>query len=380
MVARIARSILYSFSFFGFLVLLAGDLNNFQSLHILEAMLFSLLLGLFTINIVPVIVARYWAESSLRLFLFPFFLLSIPFLPLARFSRLLSRGVARMAGEEAEETPEQEFEDDIADSLDEATRDGVIGEGEKQMIASIIDIGDATAEDVMIPRTRMVCIDIQASVNDAITLANTHGHSRLPVYEANRDNVVGVFYVRDALHHWDKRSESPPAIKTIMREPTFVPESKNLLALIQEFQEKKTHLAIVIDEHGGTEGLITLEDLLEEIVGDIRDEFDSNEEDSPPSGRYHEVQDGVAEVDARIRVENLNEKFGCDLPESKDYGSLGGLISSRLGKIPAIGEEIPVDNVVLEVLEGTERVVQKVRVTRKQTKSQEAEMPPIGNS
>lgn len=364
--ARLARLFAYALTFTGVLGLFAGGFDSFTGSHVLYALLVMVAAALLLGGVLPVIVARHWAESTL-LMLLPGFhrVAALPFSPFFKLSEWLSRGVAKVAGEEVDETPEQEFEDDIADSLDEATRDGLIGEGERRMIASIVDLKDLTVKDVMRPRTEMVCVNVLSTIADAIDQANARGHARLPVFEGNRDNIVGIFYVRDALSHWRSRDDETLVVRDVMRDPTFVPESKSLLVLLAEFRNTKRHMAIVLDEFGGTEGLATLEDLMEEIVGEIQDEFD-NDEDVAGDENLSLKDVGPVELDARVRVQEVNKRFRTDLPESVDYTSISGLLSSVLGRIPGPGESVRLEGVEIEVLDATDRMVRRVRLVQRE--------------
>lgn len=317
-------------------------------------------------GLVPAIWAKTWAEPTLRRLL-PFFaLISLPLRPLVALIGLLERGVARVAGEEVAETKTEEFEDDFADQLDEAARDGVIGEGERKMIDSIIEFSRDTVLDAMIPRTEMVTVDVDDTVEHAVDVANRNGHSRLPVVDGSRDAVVGIFNLRDATAHWKSRNGSLPPLKDIMRPAAFVPESKKLSSLLAEFKTNRNHLVIVLDEFGGTSGLVTLEDVIEEIVGEIEDEHDDADEgpDALPNTATVAVDGEGLEIDARTKIDDLNAALDSSLPESPDYTSIGGLISARTGRIPSPGEEVPIGDLIFRVVDASERAVKKVSVKR----------------
>lgn len=363
-VARLSRTLAIFVGFAGFLLLISGSLSQFTAIEALEAAGATLLgISVLMAAIIPGVWARYKAEFLLRYSLPAFHVMTTPLYPFVRIAHLLQAGVARVRGEDAQETAEREFEEDIADSLDEAERDGVIESSERLLIHSVMDFGDLTVEDVMTPRPDTIAVDADSSIDDAVAIANEHGHSRLPVFAGSRDRIVGVFYVRDALLRWSERSEKIVRASEIMREPAYVPESMPLIAILGEFKARKMHMAIVVDEHGGTAGIVTMEDVLESIVGDIQDEFDSNES-VRIARRFKLVDADTADADARVKVEDINTWMGCDLPESDEYSSLGGLIFETAGRIPAHGEAFEIGGVQLSVLEANERSVKRVRVRR----------------
>ena len=184
------------------------------------------------------------------------------------------------------------------------------------------------------------------------------GFSRIPVYEETIDNIIGVLYTKDVLNYL-KAHSTDTQVKELVREAYYVPETKSIIEILQEFKSKKVHIALVLDEYGGIGGVLTIEDLLEEIVGEIRDEFDNEEEES-----IKEIDDNRYEVDAMLDIETINKSLNIDLPISEDYESLGGLIMSELGKIPAIGDIVDFQDVKLVVVEVEKMRVSKVEIQR----------------
>lgn len=363
-VARLTRTLAIFIGFAGFLLLFSGSWESYTFLEALEAA--GATLGGISVvmaAIIPGVWSRYKAEWLLRHSLPLFHTITLPLFPFVRIAHLLQAGVARVRGEDAQETAEREFEEDIADSLDEAERDGVIESSERLLIHSVMDFGDLTVEDVMTPRPEMIAIDAESNIDAAVALANEHGHSRLPVYAGSRDKIVGVFYVRDALLRWTERQDKVVRCSEIMRDPAYVPESMPLIAILSEFKVRKLHMAIVVDEHGGTGGIVTMEDVLESIVGDIQDEFD-RDESVRLARRFKLVDADTADADARVKVEDINTWMGCELPESDEYASIGGLIFETAGRIPSSGEAFNIGGVQLSVLEANDRSVKRVRVRR----------------
>lgn len=247
-------------------------------------------------------------------------------------------------------------EEEIQELMDAGEEEGIINEEENAMIRSIFALGDTVVREVMVPRTDMACIPIDAPVREALDTIIACGHSRIPVYEETMDNIVGLLYAKDLLKHWGK-DESEILLRSIMRPPIFIPESKNLEEMLQEFRRKRIHLAIVVDEYGGTSGLLTIEDLLEEIVGEIQDEYDTEEE------RLIEEPGGSLLVDARLPIEELEQHFGIRIEKDK-FDTVGGLAFHLTGRIPASGEIVTSDDLRITVLEADERRVIRVRVER----------------
>jgi len=219
--------------------------------------------------------------------------------------------------------------------------------------------------EIMVPRTDMACVSADATVREVLNDIIACGHSRIPVYEGTIDNIVGLIYAKDLLKYWGM-NEAAVVLKKMMRAPYFIPESKNLEELLQEFKKKRVHIAIVIDEYGGTSGLVSIEDLLERIVGDIQDEYDLEEE------WLTEEPDGAVLVDARLPIEELEEHFGVEIEREK-FDTVGGLIFHLTGRIPRAGEEVTNDSICLTVLEADERRIGKVRIRKISEKTEETE-------
>ena len=227
---------------------------------------------------------------------------------------------------------------------------------ERRMIQAILRLEDVTAREVMVPRVDIVGVEVGSPLADITALMADGGHSRIPIYEEGIDNVVGIIHARDVLK--SVTSGSPPASLTdIARPATFIPDSKPLDELLREFQEQRVTVAVVVDEYGGTAGLITVEDMLEEIVGEIEDEFARAE---PPVMHITEEE---ALVDGRVNLDELNEIFQTNL-RGDGFDTLGGLLSTHLGKIPVTGDAICVGGLDMRVVSTTGRRVRKVRVIR----------------
>lgn len=267
--------------------------------------------------------------------------------------------LARLAGREAPPAPEEAAEDEILDAVSEGERLGVIEDQEREMIESIIEFKDVEVAEVMTPRTELTTIDGDSSLRAMLPTAISSGHSRLPVWSGNADNVVGVLYVKDILKYMDSPAQLDEAVRSIMRAPSFVPETKMVRELLQEFRASSVHMAIILDEYGGTSGIVTIEDILEEIVGDIEDEYDEYEPpDIRSTGRGRAVVMGSAGVD------EVNDELGTQLSESDEYETVAGYVLFRTGRIPAKGEVFEWEGVRFSVLDADERRIDTLAVER----------------
>jgi CBS domain containing-hemolysin-like protein len=240
---------------------------------------------------------------------------------------------------------------ELRELVDEASTRGVVDEDERQMIHSVFELGDTTAREVMVPRTDVVWVDSDKTVADALKLALRSGYSRMPVVGESVDDVVGVAYLKDLVAASDDVN-----VGEVKREASFVPDSKRIDELLREMQRSRNHMAIVVDEYGGTAGVVTIEDILEEIVGEITDEYDS--EEVPPVQRVDERQVRVA---ARLPVDDLAELFAVDL-EDADVDTVGGLLAQRLGRVPLPGAECEVAGLRLRA-EGGKDQRGRMRIT-----------------
>ncbi len=250
-------------------------------------------------------------------------------------------------------------EKDLQEIIDKSEEEGIINEGEGDMLHSIFEFGETIVREIMVPRTDMVCCSLSASLDDLLQDIISSGHSRIPIFEGSIDRIVGIVYAKDLLKFWGRTSQDL-TITQVMRTPFFVPETKNIEDLLQDFRTRRVHLAIAIDEYGGTSGLITIEDLLEEIVGDIQDEYDLEED------WLQEEDDGAVLVDGRLNIEDLEEHFDIEIPRDK-FDTVGGYVFNLLGRIPVKGEEIQDGALIMTVVECDSRKIGKVRIRRTAT-------------
>ncbi|MDQ2797197.1 MAG: hemolysin family protein [Actinomycetota bacterium] len=254
---------------------------------------------------------------------------------------------------------------ELRELVDMAEERGVVEHGERQMIQSVFELGNTIAREVMVPRTEVVWIERVKTVRQALALALRSGFSRIPVVGENADDVVGVVYLKDlARRAQDPERARTTTVEEVMRTVAYVPESKPVDALLREMQAARSHIAIVIDEYGGTAGLITIEDILEEIVGEITDEYDV--ERAPIEVLTVDDTVNAARVTARLAVEDLAELFGVDIPDRDDVETVGGLLAEALGRVPIAGSKAVVHGLqlVAEDVGGRRNRVDTVLVTR----------------
>jgi putative hemolysin len=248
-------------------------------------------------------------------------------------------------------------EEEIKTMVDAGEEGGVLEEEEKEMIYSIFDMGNTLAREIMVPRIDVLGLEVSTPLGQAVDALLTAGHSRVPVYQGSIDNIVGLLYAKDLLRAW-KDAGQGGQLSALMRPAYFAPETKKVDELLAELQAKRIHMAVVVDEYGGTAGIVTLEDIVEEIVGEIRDEYDVNEE-----SLFERVNDTETIFDARINLDEVNELLELHLPTGES-DSLGGFIYGQLGHVPAPGEKVPAELVTFEVLSVTGRRIRKVRAVR----------------
>ena len=237
---------------------------------------------------------------------------------------------------------------------------GILEAEEEQMINAVIELGEHRIHEVMVPRVSIAALPATASFEQAIDTIVAEGHSRIPVFEKTIDHIVGILYAKDLLPYLRAAAEEPPALRSLLRPPLFVPESMSVDDLLHEFQRRKVHLAIVLDEYGGTAGMATIEDLIEEIVGEIQDEYDVEE---PMVVR---LSDDEARVDGRADVDELRGLFDVELPleDEEEYDTVGGLVYHRVGGVPSPGDRVELDGVTLTVETTDGRRVGKVLAVR----------------
>lgn len=243
--------------------------------------------------------------------------------------------------------------------VNEGELNGSLGRDQSEMIRNVLEFGDVNARQVMVPRTQVTALPITLELEEAVKRIAEVAHSRYPVYRDSVDNVIGLLYAKDLLRSATRGQLPGGTLEGLLRTPVaFVPETQSASSVLKDMRAGRQHMAIVIDEFGGMSGILTLEDLLEQIVGDIKDEHDSED---PP---IVDLGDGRLVVDASIPLSDLSRYLGADLPVDGDYHSLGGFVAAQLGRVPEVGTRLTAFNLIFKVLEADERRVCKVEITR----------------
>ena len=304
--------------------------------------------------------AKYAGEKVLsrtyRLLMY-FSIIASPFLYIFRlydgFIRRLA-GIAETTPQEQQEEKQEEF----LTGLEQHRTEGVLDEEEQEMIENVLELSSSTADEIMTPRTDIIAVEVNADLQKVLDTINEAGHTRVPVYENNIDNIIGLIYAKDLLPEIGK-NPADFKLRDKMRNAYFVPETKPLRALLHEFQNQKLHIAVVLDEYGGTAGIVTLEDILEELVGEITDEYEET-----PAEPIKKINKDTIEADARISVDDLNDEFELDLPEDEDYETIGGFVFSRLGYIPKTGETFDYENLKFTIASAETRKIKRIQIQK----------------
>lgn len=289
---------------------------------------------------------------------------SVLFAPFVKFLALSTNGVLRLCGIDPHADDDPVTEEEIRLMVDEGEDAGIIEEAQRDMLENVFEFDDVDAEDLMTPRIDVAALDVTESIADAIDECMQKGYSRLPVYEEDIDHIIGVLYVKDLLPYVGKELPSSVTLKSLCRETLFVPATVKGSALFQQMSDKHLQMAIVIDEYGGTAGIVTVEDLLESIVGNMQDEFDHEEEELEQTG------DNAFEADGALDVEELSEQLDVEFPEG-DYDTLAGFLLSELGHIPEVGEQVTFENVTFTVTAMDDRRIETVHIDVTPTEAEE---------
>ena len=282
------------------------------------------------------------------------------FLPSFKIPYVLSKPLHLLtkakAFEKEQEEQREASEEEIQALIEEAKEEGIIEKEEGILLKSVVEFGDTIVREIMTPRVGMICIQIDATIRKLRDLVIKEKHSRIPVYKDRIDNIEGIVIAKDLLEHSDDKQINNP-IEPLIRQVYFVPESMKVSELLKEFQKRKQKLAIVVDEHGGVSGLVTMEDLVEEIVGEIQDEYDKDKAQFIEKGPFDYIVLGDAEV------EELEELFNLDLAKD-EYITVGGLITHYLGRLPEQGERIQLKGLSLEILDVDQKRIKKLRIKK----------------
>ena len=309
-------------------------------------------------EITPKNLAKNRAETVALKVIVPVWQLTRATYPVVRALRAISTGMLRPFGEQLlsrEGAPLSE--DQLVTFIEEGEERGIIPVQDGEMMKRILSLDEITAEEVMVPRTEMQAIEANTSLEEVLQFVVTDGHSRYPVYEEVRDNVIGILYVKDLLRTVLNSGKDTP-LRKLLRPAYYTPTTKPVNVLLREFQRERVHMAVVVDEYGGVAGIVTLEDILEEIVGEIEDEYDRPR--SRQLIRRLSATEAVVDGDAEVRL--VNRTLGLELPEDEAV-TIAGLILEKLGDIPDPGARLQIDGALLTVEGATEREITSVRVT-----------------
>jgi len=252
-------------------------------------------------------------------------------------------------GEESAHSPEE-----FLVILQESSNKGKIDQDEQKMIENVFDFSETPVKQIMVPRNQIIAIDIDTPIESVLDKFLEEGYSRIPVFQKDLDNVIGIIYAKDIISIF--KHKNIIILHDIIRKPLFVNENDYINVVLKQMQASKVHLAIVLDEFGGTAGIVSLEDILEELVGEIQDEYD---EETP---QFAKLNEKTFQVTASLPVVDLNEQLPVPLPESEDYETVGGLIITKLGRIPDLGEKIKIDNYIIEILSSTNRKIELIKL------------------
>jgi len=289
-------------------------------------------------------------------------------LPLAAPLSALGRTAARLVGPDGPRDARQ-TETEVQWVVAEGQKHGALGQEPAEMIRNVLELKDLVAKDVMVPRTRVCAIEMTTPLPEVLRFVASEGHSRFPVYRDQVDNIIGLLYAKDLfrLLRDDKKQRATPLADLLRAPVNFVPEMQGVSSVLREMRARRLHMAVVIDEFGGVSGIVTLEDILEVIVGEIRDEYDT--EEAP----IQDLGDGRLLADAAVSVHDLSSYLGAQIPENGDYESLGGLLLHQAGKMPAIGDRIEAFDLAFIVRDADEKRISKVEIIRPRPLS---ELPP----
>ncbi len=307
-------------------------------------------------ELVPETIALQHSERLALWLARPLAVIAAVAMPVVRVVVWISSGLSRLFGALPQSSMPFVTEEEIKTLVDAGEEEGVIEEEEKAMIYSIFELGDTLVREVMVPRIDVVALEVTTPMLEAVDTIMKVGHSRIPIYQETIDNVVGVLYAKDLLPYLSKGQTDVP-LRSIVRAAYFIPETKRAGDLLPDLQQRRIHMAVVMDEYGGMAGIVTIEDLLEEIVGEIQDEYDTEE----PFVEMVNANEYL--FDARVDLDDLNQLMNVALP-TEDSDTLGGFIYTQLGRVPVVGDRLTFENLVLTVEEVAGRRIKKVRIER----------------
>ncbi|MBS0198505.1 MAG: HlyC/CorC family transporter [Planctomycetes bacterium] len=343
----------------------------------------SLALWVFT-SVLPASIAKHAGEITVYSWSMLLRFLYVVGSPLRSIARVVDEVVKRLAGK-ADQTEAEVLQEEILSVVEEGREEGQFDESERDMIEAVVKFRDKTVGQVMTPRTEIHALELSNNLGEVTAAIRRIGHSRIPVYTDSLDHVVGIFYVKD-LMRWlageSSRGGKTFDLKSLLRPAYYVPETKTVRELLAELLSKRVHIAMVADEYGGTAGLVTIEDIIEEVFGDIQDEYEGTQEETPEVKVM--TAERMAEVDARAYIADANDQLrslSVEIPESEDYDTVGGFVTVTLGRIPAAGEQFTHEGIKVTVLAAEPTRVTRVRLealAATETAVEDAALHPAG--
>ena len=356
------------------LTTLAATLLNQAAFPVVSPFLTALVVFLLIVAVgqLSVVLGPGSPEATLSSLILPIRISRFLLWPVGRVFEWAFAAITRNSSLSESPTPAALTAEDLRELVAAGGEEGLIVEEEREMIDSILNLEARDAGEIMVPRMDIVAVESGSTVHDAVDKIEESGYSRLPVYEGTIDNILGITYAKDLLGVL-AAGRSGDSVDNYVREPSVVPESKPVVKLLQELQSSKVHIAIVVDEYGGTAGLVTIEDMLEEIVGEIQDEHDAEE------AKIVHGAEGEATFDATVSLHDVNEALGTQL-ESTDVDTIGGLVYEQLGKVPKVGDTAAVDSATVRVTATTGRRIRKVKVVKLKSGEERVSNEPYGSN
>ena len=256
-------------------------------------------------------------------------------------------------------------EEDVKNIVKEGIEKGTIEEGEEEMIHSIFEFTDTTVGEILTPRITVFALEMEKTLEEVWDEIIEQGFSRIPIYDKTIDKIIGILHTKELLKY-DRQKDGKVRLKELTKKAFFIPTTKTLVEVLEDFKRKRTHIAIIVDEYGGTEGIVTIEDVIEEIVGEIQDEFDQEDE------VIQQIGEKVYDIRSDISIEEVNDEFEIDIPLSEEYDTISGYIQDELGKVAEEGDQVRGTNFILKVMEVDNKRIEKIRVIiMKKDKEQE---------
>lgn len=339
------------------------------SATVIATLIVTAVIGFFTLVLGELVPKRLALEKSDKIALFvakPIKILSKITAPAVKMLSFTTNVVARLLGGSNTVDNSQITEEEIRLMINVGEEKGIFQETETNMINSIFEFDDTAAKEVMTPRTDIIAVDVDATIDEILEVIVEENFSRIPVYENSIDNIIGLLYVKDLFALIKKSTEWEICLRDLIRPAYFVPEYKKIDELFKEMQKSKTHIAIVIDEYGGTAGLITIEDLLEEIVGNIFDEYDD------VVLEYEQLDENTYLVNGMLSISEINDLMHLDMPE-EEFDTISGMILSLSGKMPEVGDEVQFDDIALRVEEVDDKRISKIKIQKNVDPSKQEE-------